>query len=83
MRPQITFSNYDLRDLFEEELNETCTPFRIAGLTYLAGMSLREIDPVAFRKRFWQWVDISGYIYIGALDEWVHEDDIHKLDIAA
>ena len=34
----------------ESDLNDTCEPLKIGSLEYLAGSTLREIDPIAFRQ---------------------------------
>ena len=37
-------------NLVENELNDSCEPLKIGSLEYLAGSTLREIDPIAFRE---------------------------------
>ena len=44
-------------EIVEEMLNETCEPLKIGILEYLAGTTLKEIDPIAFREIVLEYMD--------------------------
>ena len=44
-------------NLVENELNDNCESLKIGSLEYLAGSTLREIDPVAFREIVLEYMD--------------------------
>ena len=41
----------------ESDLNDNCESLKIGSLEYLAGSTLREIDPVAFREIVLEYMD--------------------------
>ena len=51
------FTESELEDRFAEELDDYWEPVSVCGYEYAAGRALREIDPVAFRCGFLDWLD--------------------------
>jgi hypothetical protein len=49
-------------NLVENELNNNYESFKIGDLEYLAGSTLREIDPIAFRQIVLDFMDERGEI---------------------
>lgn len=45
---------------FEDYLDEL-GPIRIGTLEYDASAVLRNVDPIAYREMFWEWVNAMGY----------------------
>lgn len=50
-------SDYDLHERFDEMLDEIYPDCKIAGLSYSTSRALKEIDPVAYRCGFSDWLD--------------------------
>lgn len=44
-------------EIVEEMLNDEYEPFKIGNLEYLAGTTLKEIDPIAFREIVLEYMD--------------------------
>lgn len=51
------FSCGELKDAFENDLNERYDMVSVCGYEYEAGAVLREMDPIAFRCGFSDWID--------------------------
>lgn len=51
------FSCGELKDAFENDLNECYGMVSVCGYEYEAGAVLREMDPIAFRCGFSDWID--------------------------
>lgn len=60
--PNNRYSEDDFVDILNEEYGEV----EIVGYTYMAGDVLREIDPIAFRELYLDWLDSEG----------IDEDDV-------
>jgi hypothetical protein len=50
-------SESDLYDRYDEMLDEVYGEVAIGGLTYDTAMALREVDPIAYRCGFNDWLD--------------------------
>lgn len=50
-------SEYELSDAHLEFLNDSLPVIDINGMEYLAGDVLREVDPIAFREDFLNYLD--------------------------
>ena len=51
------FSESELEDTFSDGLDDCWGPVSVCGYEYLAGRTLRQIDPVAFHCGFLDWLD--------------------------
>lgn len=51
------FSQGELEDAFENDLNECYDAVSVCGYEFDAGRALRELDPIAFRCGFLDWID--------------------------
>ena len=51
------FAESELEDAFSECLDDCWEPASVCGYEYAAGRALRELDPVAFRCGFLDWLD--------------------------
>lgn len=51
------FTESELEDSFADGLDDCWGPVSVCGYEYEAGRTLREIDPVAFRCGFLDWLD--------------------------
>nr|DAV40554.1 MAG TPA: hypothetical protein [Caudoviricetes sp.] len=51
------FTESELEDTFADRLNDCYGPVSVCGYEYDAGRVLREVDPVAFREGFLDWLD--------------------------
>lgn len=51
------FSERELEDSFEEGLSDSWGTVSVCGYEYDAGRALRELDPIAFRESFLDWID--------------------------
>jgi hypothetical protein len=51
------FTESELEDSFADGLDDCWGPVSVCGCEYDAGRVLREIDPVAFRCGFLDWLD--------------------------
>ena len=57
----MTIDNYDdAVNAFEDMLDEVCGPVIIAGHSYDAAYALKEVDPIAYREAFLNWLDSEG-----------------------
>ena len=45
---------------FEHELDEIYGSVNVAGITFDSSRTLRELDPIAYRCYFYDWVDSNG-----------------------
>lgn len=50
-------SENELEDEFSEQLDDCWEPVSVCGYEYCAGRALRELDPIAFRESFLDWID--------------------------
>lgn len=51
------YTDAQLEDVFEEWVNDAYGDVDIAGYSFGAGRALRELDEVAFREEFNNWID--------------------------
>jgi len=51
------FTESELEDSFADGLDDCWGPVSVCGYEYEAGRVLREVDPVAFRCGFLDWLD--------------------------
>ncbi len=51
-------SEDELADAYLEYLNDSLPMIEINGMEYLAGDVLREVDPIAFREDFFNYLDL-------------------------
>lgn len=47
----------ELEDEFTDQLDDCWEPVSVCGYEYAAGRTLREMDPIAFRESFLDWID--------------------------
>jgi hypothetical protein len=52
-------SDRELESMFDDFLDETCGEVEIAGLTYSTSRALKEVDPIAYRCGFNDWLDAA------------------------
>jgi len=57
------YSEDELLDMYDEWLDEFDGPVRLAGCEYSASRVLREIDPIAYRVGFHDYLDAAGIDY--------------------
>lgn len=50
----------ELENEFREQLNELYDPYKIGIFEFYAGDILKEMDPIAFREDFLNWLDAEG-----------------------
>jgi hypothetical protein len=55
-----TFDCSEMEERFEDMLDETCAPARIGYLSFPASQVLRELDRVAYRQAFLEYLDAEG-----------------------
>lgn len=48
------------RDRYDEMLDECCEPVSVLGMTYPVSQVLAEVDPVAYRCGFADWISCAG-----------------------
>lgn len=53
----VELNDSDLHDMYDDMLDEVYGTVSIAGYQYSASRSLREIDPIAYRCGFNDWLD--------------------------
>lgn len=52
-----TISEHELEQMYCEMLDDVFGTIKIAGLEYETSCALREVDPIAFRCGFADWLD--------------------------
>lgn len=52
-----TYNDRELETRFDEFLDECYPEVKIAGYTYSTSHALKEIDPIAYREGFNNWLD--------------------------
>jgi len=69
-------SEYDLKEMYDEMLDGVYGEVSIGGLTYLTSRAMKEIDPVAYRCGFGDWLDsqLSEGILFEVNGEYFDED---------
>ena len=50
-------SDYDLHERYDEMLDECYEPVTVTGMEYQTSRALRELDPIAYRCGFNDWLD--------------------------
>lgn len=50
-------TDYDLGNMYDDALDETWGDAEVAGCTFATSRALRELDPVAYRTGFNDWLD--------------------------
>lgn len=53
-------SEYDATERFDDFLNEMYEPIRLCGYDYDAARAFKEVDPIAYRQEFNNWLDSEG-----------------------
>lgn len=53
------FTESELEDRFAEGLDDCCEPVSVCGFMFDAGRALRELDSIAFRESFLDWIDMQ------------------------
>ncbi len=69
----------ELMDRYENMLNEVYEPVSICGYSYEQGSALKELDPIAFRQGFLDYIDVE--VKDGALiekDDKYYDSDNNK-----
>lgn len=59
---------------FEEMIDETAEPMRVAGVTIYPAEALRNCDPIAYRTAFNDWADYNEIDlddYEGSIDDYM------------
>jgi hypothetical protein len=54
-----SISDYDLKERYEDMLNDCYPPVSICGYEYDAGRALKEIDPIAFDVGFSDYISLE------------------------
>lgn len=49
--------DYELEELYKEMLDDCYEPVKIAGYEYAVSQALYEVDPIAYRVGFNDWLD--------------------------
>lgn len=49
--------DYELEELYKDFIDETTEPVKIWGMEYSPSQVLQEVDPIAFRVGFNDWLD--------------------------
>jgi hypothetical protein len=49
--------DYELEDLYKEMLDGCYEPVKIAGYEYAVSVALYDVDPIAYRVGFNEWLD--------------------------
>lgn len=57
MNTKTFLSDYDLHERYDELLDEICPTTKIAGREDQTSRALKEMDPVAYRCGFNDWLD--------------------------
>lgn len=57
-----SYSEYDLREMFNEMLTECYPEVSICGYKYNAAEAFETMDPTAYTLSFLEWIDNEGYI---------------------
>lgn len=55
-----TISKYDALERFDDFLNECWENVWVCGLEFTSSRALKELDPIAYREEFNNWVDQEG-----------------------
>ena len=53
------FSEYEIDEMFRDYLDELCECIEIFGYKYLPSRVLSEVDPIAYRENFNNWLDME------------------------
>lgn len=57
IRDEVTLDDPNFKEAFDEFLDETFGVVNVAGLEYNTSEVFREVDPVAYRSAFLDWID--------------------------
>lgn len=72
-----------LEEMFDGMLDETFDDCEIIGLSYTPSHVLKNVDEVAYREEFANWLDGEGYIethdYHGFVRYYIHADALHEI----
>ena len=49
--------DYELEELYKDFIDETTEPVKIWGMEYSPSQVLQDVDPIAFRVGFNDWLD--------------------------
>lgn len=52
--------NNKYQDQFDEMLDEVTAPFTMGDLSYPASQVLKEVDPIAYRQEYLNYLDAEG-----------------------
>lgn len=50
------FTDYELEEMFKNFIDETTEPVTIWGMEYSASTAIQELDPIAYRVAFSDWL---------------------------
>jgi hypothetical protein len=80
-------NNFDIADYFDEsdfqnELDNNSEEVAVLGYTYGAGYALRELDPVAFRQEYNNWLDAKDSKEVAEYNELIAERDEVEEELA-
>jgi hypothetical protein len=71
------FSDYQLDQMFCEFLDEVYGDIDICGYNYQPSRALREVDPVAYRVGFSDWLDsqLTDEVLFEHADGTIHDEE--------
>lgn len=69
-----TYSEYELYSCYDDLLDDCYGDTVVAGARYSTSYALKELDPIAYRCGFVDWLDAEGY------REHPTEDDTYYLE---
>lgn len=71
------FSDYQLDQMFRDYLDECHEDIEIFGCKYLPSRTLYEVDPVAYREHFNNWLDmeLTEEILFEHADGSIHDEE--------
>lgn len=63
--------DYELEEMFKDFLDQCYEPIRLLGMEYAPSYALYELDPIAYREAYNNWLDTLDHC---------NECDEHPLD---
>lgn len=71
------FSDYQLDRMFADFLDETYDDIEICGCKYQPSRTLREVDPVAYREFYNNWLDsqLTDGLLFEHSDGTIHDEE--------
>lgn len=55
------YTEEQLMEMFEETFDEIYGEVKFGQLSYQASYVLKEIDPIAYKQAFLDWIDMEGF----------------------